>query len=219
MPPNALINRGEEEKMRAKLVPLEGGLEVEASRARAKSGHEVDGVGDLGLDVVREVVSVRAGEDDAAGHGSQGTLGPHLLDVVLVSSVDNGGDVEEGLASVATEGDLAEHAVGLGLALSDGVEVADVVVREGDGDVLGVVAVDRSNLSVANRGGEVDGALDIVKGPEGDGGGVGGGGSGDEAGDHGRELHLERRSGFGLVVCWKEGGGGKKECVCSRLDL
>lgn len=198
MPPNFLINRREEEKVRDRVVSLQHSLEVEASRAVAESGPEVAGVGGLGLRVVRQDVLVAAGEDLATRHGARSVLGPDLLDVVLVKRVDNGGDVKEGDVLHGAEGELAEHArVGVvGHTLSDGVEVALVDGREVDGDVLGVVDLDGGNLGRAGRGGEVDGALKAVQGPEGDRVGGDGGGGGNEAGEHGRELHLEGRSSW-----------------------
>jgi hypothetical protein len=66
----------------------------------------------------------------------------------VVVGVDDGGDVEEGDAVPAVEGDLAEHAGHFLLAVRDGVEVADPALGEvdrrggaaGDGDFREVVA-------------------------------------------------------------------------------
>ena len=155
----------------ATLVGLLG--EGEASRTSTESGHQVGGVGDLGLDIVGQPVGVTAREVSASRHGTSLLDGPHLLDTIVVGRVDNGGDVEEGQATEATEGDLTEHTGLVLLALGNGVEVANVLVREFDGLVLLVVDDNRLNIGVTSTGGEVDSALDIIESPEGDSRSVG----------------------------------------------
>jgi hypothetical protein len=171
-------------------------LEGHASAAGAKGLDEVDLGSDLGLDVVRKVVGVVAGEDLAARHGALGVGGPHLLDVVVIAGVDNGGDVKVGEAVPAAELDLAEHAGNVVLTLGDGVVVADPGVGEGDLLLLAAADGDGVEPSRLGVGSEVDGALNVVEGPEGDGGGLGEDSGGNEGHDGGGELHLERW-GFG----------------------
>lgn len=120
-----------------------------------------------------------------------GLDGPHLLDVVVVGRVDNGGDIEVGQAAPATEGDLAEHARGALGTLLNGVVVTNVAIREGDSGVLLAVDSDGVDLSVASARGEDDGAGDIVKGPESDSVGGNSGGGGGHGQESGSELHFE----------------------------
>lgn len=164
--------------------------EGEAGRTSAESGHQVGGVSDLGLDIVGQPVGVAAREREASRHGTSLLGGPHLLDASVVGRVDNGRDIEEGQAAEATEGDLTEHAGLVLLAIGDGVEVANVLIRELDGLVLLVVDDNRLNLGVTSTGGEVDSALDIIESPEGDSRSVGDGCGSSENHSSG-ELHLE----------------------------
>lgn len=167
--------------------PLEG----QASGARAQSLDKVDLLGDLGLDIVGKVVGVVAGEDLATRHGGLGTSRPHLLDVVVVTGGNNGRDVEVGQAVPAAELNLAEHTGNVGLASLDGIVVADPGVRELDGGLLSVVDSDGSDGGRSRVASEVDGTLDVVEGPEGDGGGAGNSGRGEKSQDGSSELHLE----------------------------
>lgn len=141
---------------------MTGFLEVKASGARAKSGDDVVLLGGFGLDVVGEVVGIVAGEDFTARHGALGLSRVHLLDAVLIVGVDNGGDVEEGQAVLARELDLAEHASLVLLALGDGVEVTDEVIRELDSLLLRAVDRHRVQGVLVVVGSEVDGTLNIV---------------------------------------------------------
>lgn len=146
---------------------------------------------DLGLNIVRQVVSVVAREDDAARHGRVGLGRVHLLDVVLVAGVDDGRDVEVGLALGAGELDLAEHAGGVLLALGDGVEVADVALGEVDGGLLRRVDGDGIHGPAVLVGSKVDGATDVIESPEGDLASRGQGGGAESGENGGGELHLE----------------------------
>lgn len=144
-----------------------------------------------GLDVVGKVVGKVAREGDTARDGLLLIGRPHLLDVVLVIGIDNGRDVEVRDVVPAIEGDLAEHARDVGLALPDCIPVSLPAMREGDGDVL--VTRDHGvwDLGGVRVAGEVDGAVDGVLGHEGDrvlGGGHDGGG---EEGDKLGELHVD----------------------------
>lgn len=163
----------------------------QAGGARAQGGDDVGLRGGLGLDVVGQPVSVVAWEDLATGHGLLRRLGPHLLDVVLVVGVDDGRDVEVGQAVPAREVDLTQHARVVRLAILDGVEVADPRLGELDGRVLLVVDDDGGDIGRSRVAGEVDGALDVVEGPEGDSAGADGGRGGDEGHGRGSEMHLD----------------------------
>lgn len=146
--------------------------------------------GDLGLDVVREVVGIVAGEDEAARHGPEGLGRVHLLDTVVVMGVNDGGDVEVGLALPARELDLSEHARNVLLAVGDGIEVADVLIGKLDGGLLGIAHNDGVHGEGVLVGGEVDGALDVIKSPEGDRVGASKSGRADKGKDRGSEMHL-----------------------------
>lgn len=158
---------------------------------RAQGGDEIRLVSDLGLDVIGEPVAVVAGEDLAAGHGKLGADGPHLLDVVVVVGVDDGRDIEVGLAQPATEVDLTEHASGLGTALLDSVEVADPRLGEGDGGLLGVADLDGLNGGETGVRGEEDISGVGVESAEGDSAGSSGGHGGDESHESLSEMHLD----------------------------
>ena len=169
-------------------------LKGDASRASAQRDNDVAVLGDLGLDVVGQVVGVVAREVLASGHEAL-IRGPHLLDVVLVQGVDDGRDVKVRLA-ISVEVDLAQHAGLVRLAIDDGVEVADPGVGEVDGGLLLVVDDDRGYVRGGaaiglNVGSEVDGALLVVESHEGDGVGADGERGGDEGHGRGSEMHLE----------------------------
>lgn len=166
-------------------------LESQAGDALAQRLPQVNLLGDLGLDIVGEVVGVVAGEDLAARHGGVGASGPHLLDVAVVARSDDGRDVKVGQAVPAAKLDLTEHAGDVGLASGDSVVVADPGVGELDGLVLGAVDNDRVKGSRLGVAGEVDGTLNVVEGPEGDGGGAGDSGRGNKGHDGGSEMHFE----------------------------
>lgn len=147
--------------------------------------------GDLGLDVIREVVGIVAREDDAARHGEVRVGRVHLLDAVLVVGVDDGRDVEVGLALPAGELDLAEHARLVVCTIGNSVEVADVLVRELDGSLLSAADDDRVDGEGVLVGGEVDGTLDIIQSPEGDRVRAGNGSGAGKGKDGSGEMHLE----------------------------
>lgn len=174
-------------------------LEVDASGALADGDDDVLLMGNLGLDIIREVVGIVAREDHAARHGRLGVGREHLLDVVLVLGLDDGRDVEVSLALSTVELDLAEHARGVLLSLGDGVEVANVLVREGHSLLLRGVDLDGLHIPGVFVGGEVDGTADVVKGPEGDLSGGGNGGRAEKSKDGGGELHF----GGCSVGLWK----------------
>lgn len=156
----------------------------------AEGADEVGLGGGLGLDVVGEVVGVVAQEVVAAGGGGLGGGRVHELDAVHVVGVDDGGDVEVGQVVPAVEGDLAEHAGGVLGAVRDGVPVADPGLGEVDGGGALGGDLDRVDGGEAGVGDEVDGAVGVVEGLEGDG--VGGDGDGRaEEGEKAGELHLE----------------------------
>lgn len=167
-----------------------------ADGATAKGADELLLLGSLGLDVVRQVVGVVAREVDAARHGLQGLGREHLLDVVLVVGVDNGGDVKVGQAVPAAKVDLAEHAGDVVGALLDGVEVALPGIGEGNSGVLSTADLDGVDVGAAGVGGEVDGALSVVQGPEGDAGGRRESRGGNEGSNRGGETHFEGLLGF-----------------------
>jgi hypothetical protein len=179
-------------------------LEGVAGDTRAQGSPEVDLVGDLGLDVIGKPVAVVAREDLAARHGVLGAGGPHLLDVAVVGGVDNGRDVKVGQAVPAVELDLAEHAGNVGTALGDGVEVANIVVGELNGGPLGTAHSDGVHGEGVLIADEVDGAHNVVEGPEGDAGGAGKGSRADEAKDSGRETHVD--GGNGVYIRRRECG-------------
>jgi hypothetical protein len=164
---------------------------------------EIDLVGNLGLDVIREPVAVVAREDFTAGSEASVLGGPHHLDVVMVVGVDNGRDVEVGHAVPATEVDLAEHTGDVGGTLLDSVVVADPSIGEGD-NLLGSVAdSDGGEVVEAGVGSEVDGSLNAVQSDKGDGSSEGSGRGGDESGESSSELHCCGWCvGFVVVCCW-----------------
>jgi hypothetical protein len=166
--------------------------------ARTECSDEVNLLSNLGLDIIGEPVGIVARELLAARHGRGTSLGPHLLDVVLVVGVDNGRDVEVRLAVPATEGDLTEHARLVLVALLDSVEVTDVLVREIDGNLLSTADSDGLGALKARVRGEDDGALLVIKGNKGDGGSSSVGSRGDEANESGSELHF---GGFWGMDC------------------
>lgn len=130
----------------------------------------------------------------AARPGAALASGPQLLDVLLVlhGRVVDGGDVKVGLATPASELDLAKEGVGsLGLALDGGVPVANVVVGEGHNGLLLVADGDGGNGPAVLVAGEGDGADLVVKSPEGDGGSAGHGGRAEETEESGSELHFD----------------------------
>lgn len=158
--------------------------------AVSKSGDEVNLVSDLGLDIIREPVAVVTREGLAARHGGGSRLGPHLLDVVLVVGVHDSRDIEISLAVPATEGDLTKHAGLISLALLDSIEVANVLVREVNSNLLGRANSDRFGAFVTRVRGEDDGPLLVVKSDKGDRGGGSIGSRGDEADESSSELHV-----------------------------
>lgn len=174
--------------------------EAKASRSITKGGDDVVLLSDLSLNVVRQVVGVVAREDLAARHGGLGVGRVHLLDIGLVVGIDDGRDVEVGHATPARELDLTEHTGLVLLALSDGVEVANVLIRELNSGLLSAAHSDRVNVVRVLVGGEVDGTLDIVKSPEGDGGSVGESGRASKSKDRSGEMHLEW---YWLVYTWQ----------------
>lgn len=154
-------------------------------------------IANLGLDIIREVVGIVAGENLAARHRGLRGSAPHLLDVVLVIGVDDGRNIEVGLATPAREHDLSEHARLVLRALLDGVEVADVGVRELNSGLLGIAHSDGVDaVSILVRG-EIDGSGLVVKGPESDGTSASKSSRADKGKDRGGEEHLE----FG-GCCW-----------------
>lgn len=114
-----------------------------------------------------------------------------LLDVVLVVGVDNGRDVEVGQALPATKVDLAEHAGSVVRTILDGVPVALPGVRESDGGVLARGGGDGVNVGAARVAGEVDGALSVVQGPEGNAGSAGESRGGNEGSNRSSEKHFD----------------------------
>jgi hypothetical protein len=156
-----------------------------------EDGDDVVLLSDLGLNVIGEVVGVVAGEVVTAGHGALGLGRVHDLDVGLIIGVNDGGDVKVGLAQPAAELDLAQHAGDVLLASGDGVEVADKLLREVDGDVLGAVNSDGVEEVLVVVGSEVDGALNVINGLEGDLVGADEGSGAQESEDRSGELHLE----------------------------
>lgn len=178
-----------------------------------QSGDEIGLLGGLGLDIIGVPVGVVARPDLAAGHGPLTLLGPHLLDVVVVIGVDDGGHIEVGQADPAVEVDLTEHAGGVGLALLDGPVVADPVVGEGDSLVLLVVDGDGRKLLVSGVGSEGNGAGNTIQSPEGNAGGADGSGGGDEGHGGSSEMHFK-----GVVVVLGV-SVIKKECLWLSREL
>ncbi|KAI6767204.1 hypothetical protein HG531_011564 [Fusarium graminearum] len=189
-----------------------GHLSLVRAGTGTEGGDEVNLLSNLGLDVVREPVAVVAGECLAARHGSVARGGPHLLDVVLVVGVDDSRDVEVSLAVPATEGDLTEHTRLVLLALLDSVEVTDVLVREGDGNVLATADGNGLRARETRVRSEDDGALLVIKSLEGDSGSGSIGSRGNEANESGSELHF-----CGFVV-WIENWVVKFSRLSSRQE-
>lgn len=183
--------------------------EVDAGESFAESGDEVRLVGNLGLDIVGEVVGVVARKYRAARHGRLAASGIHLLDIVLVVGVDDGGDIEVGHAAPSAKVDLTKHTRSIFLALLDSVIVTDPLVREVDNSLLLVVAGDRGDLGETRVRGEVDGADEVIEGPEGDTGGAGGSCGGNESQSRGSETHFGFFE-FALFAC---------SCVCKDCSL
>jgi hypothetical protein len=164
----------------------------------AKGAVQLSLRGGDGLNIVGEVVGSVAREDGAARHQSldrDGVLagGPHLVDTIVVISVDNGGDIKVSNVVPALEGNLTEHAAGVVGTLRDGVPVANPTRREGDS--LGAEAsnLDRVDLGVARARSEDDLAGGAVLADKGDSvGSTGNSGSGsDHGGDLGEETHFD----------------------------
>lgn len=158
--------------------------------AAAESADNLNLVGDLGLDIVGQVVGVVAGEGLAARGGRLGADGPHLLDAVVIAGINNGRDIKVGQAVPALEGNLTEHAGDVVLAGRDGVPVANPALGDLDRVLLSTLDLERGNFSVADAGGEVDGAVSLVKRLEVDLVGSGHEGGGAEDSEDLRELHI-----------------------------
>jgi len=157
----------------------------------AKSDDDVVLGGDLGLNVVRKVVGIVAREDDTSRHGVERFGRVHLLDVALVVGVNDSRDVEVSLALPASELHLAEHTRRVLLAISDGVEVANILLGELNSGLLAAADNDGVGTVDVVIGGEVDGTLDIIKSPEGDGAGASESGRASKGKDGRGEMHLE----------------------------
>lgn len=179
---------------------------VERAGPRAERADEVRLGGDLGLDVVPDVIGVIARERLAARGRRLGRGGVHLLDAVVVVGLDDGRDVEVGEAVPSLEGDFAQHAGDVGLAVRDGVPVADPALGDGGGDLVVAGDLDGVELLVAGAGGEVDGPVGVVKGHEGDGVGGDRKGGGAEDRQNLSELHLDG-SRFKIEVRYGGEGG------------
>lgn len=173
------------------VIRLLGLSKVHASGASAKGGDNVSLLGSLGLDIVREPVAVVAREGLATRHGGLAAGGPHLLDVVVVLRVNNGGDIEVGETVPGVKVDLTEHAGDVAGAILDSVEVADPGVGELDNLLLLVADGDRLELRGAIARSEVDGTGDIVESPEGDTGGADGSSGGNKGHGRSSEMHFE----------------------------
>jgi len=171
-------------------------LESDAGRAISKGTDEVVLAGGLGLQVVRVVVGVVAGERLAARHWLHGTSREELLDVVHVIGVDDGRDVEIDQIIPTTEVDLAEHAGNVGLAVRDSVEVASPARGEVDSGVPRTADVDRRKLGQVSVAGEVDGTLNLIQGPECDARSAGDSRGGDESSNGKSETHFDGWLGF-----------------------
>lgn len=153
---------------------------VHARRAGAQRGYQVELARDFCLDVVRQPVRIAAGKDLASRHRGGAAGRPYLLDIVDVVGIDDAGHVKVRLVVTAAKGDFSQHAGDVVVAFLDGVEVADPVRGEDDLGSPLVVDGDALDVGQAGVGGEVDGAGELIQGPEGDGGGAGGGGRGDK---------------------------------------
>jgi hypothetical protein len=86
---------------------------------------------------------------------------------------------------------MAEHARGVGSAILDSVPVTLPSVRESDGGVLAGGGGDRVDVGAARVAGEVDGALSVVQGPEGNAGSAGESRGGNESSNRGSETHFD----------------------------
>lgn len=174
------------------LLPLFRTTRVDRADTVTQTAHEVVLVGGLGLHLVGVGVLVPAGEDVAA-RGDAGRLpGPHHLDAAGVAVVGDGGDVKEGQAHVAVEGDLAQHAGDPRFAIGDGPPVADPAVGEGLGDLLVGGDAEGLDFLVGDAGGEDDGAVLVVLVDEGD---LGLGEGGDDPGQGQRHCAEEPHGG------------------------
>jgi len=167
------------------ITGLDGGV--------AESGDEVLLVGDLGLDVIGQVVSVVARPLlTTRGNGGVGSR-VHHLDIVVVVGDDNGRNVEVGLAQPAVKGNLSKHAAtSVLLALLNSVSVANPAGGELDRSIVVAGDGDRVNGGHASSRGEVNGTLGAVLVEELDGVGADhGGSSSSNKGSELRELHFE----------------------------
>lgn len=171
--------------------------------AAAQGDDDVGLVGDLGLDVVGQVVGVVAGEGVAARDGGVGGFSRvHEHDVVGVGGVDNGGHVKVGRTAPALEVDLGEHAGDVRVAGSDSVGVANEASREVDGDGGTSSDGDRVHGRDALAGGDVDGAVNAVGGDKGEGVlGLSSGGKSQSGGDVAEREHFGEGLGSGCEGC------------------
>ena len=135
----------------------------------AQGADKVGAVGGLGLDIIRGDVHVGAASHvRAARDGGLAVVGVDLVDTIRVLGVDDGRDVEVGQTSPAVEGDLAQHAHGVGGIGGNGIPVANPSIGEVDGD--GVAARDSGVIDTltTRSGSEVDSTVRGVHGLEGD---------------------------------------------------
>lgn len=128
----------------------------------AEKTDELVFLGGEGSDVVPFVVGVRAGEGLAARDGLRAVLGHEHLYPVVVVGVNNGGDVEVGVACETVEAELTEHAWLVLGAGGDRVEVSDPGV--GEGCISSTHAWDDEgwDLFEGRLRGEVDGSFGVV---------------------------------------------------------
>jgi len=151
----------------ARFLALGGGDGV-GDGVGSQSAGQVARLGGLGLNVVGQVVGGVAREDAAAGDGLVRVLGrEHHVDSGVVVGVDNGGDVIEVQSIPAVESDLHEHAGNIGLTGDDCVAVADPTHREADLDAVTAKNVNRRELIKTSIGREVNGAILVILGDEG----------------------------------------------------
>ena len=136
------------------------------------------------------VVSIVAGKLHAARHGRLDVGRPHLLDIVLVVGVDNGRDVKVSEAHPAGKVYLSEHTGNIGATVLDGIEVANVTLGERDVLLLPSLDHDWVHRRGARAGSEVDGAVNSVERPEGNGtAGAGESSRGHQGSDSIEEAH------------------------------
>lgn len=136
--------------------------------AGAQGSDKVGAGRGLGLDVIGQAVEGVAQEAGAAGHGGLGVDRVHHVNAAVVVLVDDGRHVKVGQATPAVEVDLAKHTRRVIRARRDGIVVANPRVGNGDSDVLASGDIGRLNRGEARVGGEVDGAVGVVHGHEGD---------------------------------------------------